>query len=414
MPRSRRSGGTLIFRLEEKNWYGRGMRHLQPPLGSSRPSYAAQESVVLPHPLEPSRTDIALGTERDGQSRRSYHLHLAEGLDEAFRSPRSQRSHPSPAWTRGQSSARQRSAWGSGGHSELSYDSSPDVKSKASGRCKERFSRAGLRSFSRLPTTSATNGARRTLNPSSPSHRVGQLTTSGAAETACLQGGVSSNPMPRGDGMQSFALSAYRLRAGRRGRHGRASCSVVALGSTWPAPRTRRWWRRQKRKATRRLRRRHQRDAHQIKRFMEVYPKIKATFVTAGGWQLYNRYMSEHSAGQAVADAFTNVEDTLLTLDAGGGSRRFNPPRVKNFPTGIQVGNFVRTKLGYAALVVQHFADEGAAGAGRLDELLDAAQGLGGPRGLRGPARIVGGLHGAGGDAIRRLARRAARSIDQA
>src|SRR3954471_10804303 len=51
---------------------------------------------------------------------------------------------------------------------------------------------------------------------------------------------------------------------------------------------------------------------YQVKRFMEVYPKIKATFITAGGWQLYNRYMSEHSAGQAVADAFTNVEDTLL------------------------------------------------------------------------------------------------------
>src|SRR5258707_11555792 len=54
---------------------------------------------------------------------------------------------------------------------------------------------------------------------------------------------------------------------------------------------------------------------YQVKRFMEVYPKIKATFITAGGWQLYNRYMSEHSAGQAVADAFTNVEDTLLALD---------------------------------------------------------------------------------------------------
>jgi hypothetical protein len=23
---------------------------------------------------------------------------------------------------------------------------------------------------------------------------------------------------------------------------------------------------------------------HQVKRFMEVYPKIKATFITAGGW----------------------------------------------------------------------------------------------------------------------------------
>jgi iron(III) transport system substrate-binding protein len=90
---------------------------------------------------------------------------------------------------------------------------------------------------------------------------------------------------------------------------------------------------------------------HQIKRFMEVYPKIKATFVTAGGWQLYNRYMSEHSAGQAVADAFTNVEDTLLTLDAGGHLAEFKSDALKDFPSSIQVGNFVRTKLGYAALV---------------------------------------------------------------
>jgi iron(III) transport system substrate-binding protein len=90
---------------------------------------------------------------------------------------------------------------------------------------------------------------------------------------------------------------------------------------------------------------------HQIKRFMEVYPKIKATSVTAGGWQLYNRYMSEHAAGQAVADAFTNVEDTLLTLDANGHLAEFRSEAVKNFPPGTQDGNFVRTKLGYAALV---------------------------------------------------------------
>ena len=61
--------------------------------------------------------------------------------------------------------------------------------------------------------------------------------------------------------------------------------------------------------------------------------------------------MSEHSAGQAVADAFTNVEDTLLTLDAGGHLAEFKSDALKDFPSGIQVGNFVRTKLGYAALV---------------------------------------------------------------
>jgi iron(III) transport system substrate-binding protein len=90
---------------------------------------------------------------------------------------------------------------------------------------------------------------------------------------------------------------------------------------------------------------------HQVKRFMEIYPKIKATFVTAGGWQLYNRYMSEQSAGQAVADAFTNVEDTLLSLDAGGHLAEFTSDSFKNFPANVKEGNFIRTKLGYAALV---------------------------------------------------------------
>ena len=90
---------------------------------------------------------------------------------------------------------------------------------------------------------------------------------------------------------------------------------------------------------------------HQIKRFMEVYPKIKATSVTAGGWQLYNRYMSEHSAGQAVADVFTNVEDTLFTLDTAGLLADYKPDALKNIPPDMQIGNAVRTKIGYAALV---------------------------------------------------------------
>jgi iron(III) transport system substrate-binding protein len=90
---------------------------------------------------------------------------------------------------------------------------------------------------------------------------------------------------------------------------------------------------------------------HQVKRFMELYPKIKTTFVVAGGWQLYNRYMSELSAGQAVADVFTNVEDTLLTLDSGGHLAPYRPEAAKNFPATIVAGNTVRTKLGYAALV---------------------------------------------------------------
>lgn len=99
---------------------------------------------------------------------------------------------------------------------------------------------------------------------------------------------------------------------------------------------------------------------HQIKRFMEIYPKIKATSVTAGGWQLYNRYMSEHNAGQAVADVFAVTEDTLLSLDAGGHLAEFKPAAAVNYPD-IQVGSFVKTKLGYAAMVANTGALKGLA-----------------------------------------------------
>jgi iron(III) transport system substrate-binding protein len=90
---------------------------------------------------------------------------------------------------------------------------------------------------------------------------------------------------------------------------------------------------------------------HQVKRFAELYPKIKVTSVTMGGWQLYNRYMSEFKSGQNVADVFTNVEDTLLTLDAEGRLEAYTPAALKGYPSTTKVGNFVRTKLGYAALV---------------------------------------------------------------
>ena len=56
MPRSRRSGGTLIRWLEEKTV--RSWMRMSPPLGSSRPAMQ-RRIVVLPHPLEPSSTEIA-------------------------------------------------------------------------------------------------------------------------------------------------------------------------------------------------------------------------------------------------------------------------------------------------------------------------------------------------------------------
>ena len=73
-----------------------------------------------------------------------------------------------------------------------------------------------------------------------------------------------------------------------------------------------------------------------------------------------------------------------------------DPTRVKNFPADIQVGNFVRTKLGYAALVSNTEQMKGLPVPDDWTSFADAAQGLGGPRRLRGSARVVGCLHGAG------------------
>jgi iron(III) transport system substrate-binding protein len=89
---------------------------------------------------------------------------------------------------------------------------------------------------------------------------------------------------------------------------------------------------------------------YQVKRFAELYPKIKVKSVTAGGWQLFNRYMSEFNAGQTVVDAFTNIEDTLFALDAAGHLAPYTPTTLANFPPGIHIDNLTRTKLGYAAL----------------------------------------------------------------
>ena len=44
------------------------------------------------------------------------------------------------------------------------------------------------------------------------------------------------------------------------------------------------------------------------------------------------------SSDQQIADVFTNVEDTLLALEAGGHLAEFTPQALKDFPEGTQVG----------------------------------------------------------------------------
>jgi iron(III) transport system substrate-binding protein len=49
-----------------------------------------------------------------------------------------------------------------------------------------------------------------------------------------------------------------------------------------------------------------------VEGFKKKYPDIKVTSVPGGGWQSYNRMMSEKSAGRMVADVLCANDDTLL------------------------------------------------------------------------------------------------------
>lgn len=70
----------------------------------------------------------------------------------------------------------------------------------------------------------------------------------------------------------------------------------------------------------------------QIKRFTELYPKIKVSSYVAGCWQIYNRHASERAAGKVLADLFYATEDVLSKLDGEGGLQPYDSPELKNFP----------------------------------------------------------------------------------
>lgn len=70
----------------------------------------------------------------------------------------------------------------------------------------------------------------------------------------------------------------------------------------------------------------------QIKRFSELYPKIKVSSYVAGCWQIYNRHTTERGAGKPLADLFFATEDVLSKLDSEAGLRAYESPELKDFP----------------------------------------------------------------------------------
>lgn len=55
-----------------------------------------------------------------------------------------------------------------------------------------------------------------------------------------------------------------------------------------------------------------------VEGFTKRYPDVRVTSVTGGGWQTYNRFLVEKSAGRTLADVLCANDDTLLTgINAG-------------------------------------------------------------------------------------------------
>ncbi|QRM33182.1 ABC transporter substrate-binding protein [Microvirga sp. VF16] len=72
-----------------------------------------------------------------------------------------------------------------------------------------------------------------------------------------------------------------------------------------------------------------------VKAFSAKYPKIKVTSATGDGWQIYNRFVAENTAGRPIMDIMYQAEDTVITAKTSGYLADF---------TSSEAGNL--TKLG--------------------------------------------------------------------
>jgi len=92
----------------------------------------------------------------------------------------------------------------------------------------------------------------------------------------------------------------------------------------------------------------------QVKRFSELYPKIKVTTYVASCWQTYNRHMAERGANRQIADAFISTDDVFMKMDDEGLLEGYASPELKNFPAHARPNNanYLRYKALLAAFTI--------------------------------------------------------------
>ena len=92
----------------------------------------------------------------------------------------------------------------------------------------------------------------------------------------------------------------------------------------------------------------------QVKRFSELYPKVKVTTYVASCWQTYNRHVAERGAGRPIADTFISTDDVFMKMDDEGMLEGYTSPELAHFPAGTRPNNanYIRYKALLAAFTV--------------------------------------------------------------
>jgi len=92
----------------------------------------------------------------------------------------------------------------------------------------------------------------------------------------------------------------------------------------------------------------------QVKRFNELYPKIKVTTYVASCWQTYNRHAAERAAGRPIADAFISTDDVFMKMNDEGMLEGYASPELTHFPKDVRPdkADYIRYKALLAAFTV--------------------------------------------------------------
>ena len=107
----------------------------------------------------------------------------------------------------------------------------------------------------------------------------------------------------------------------------------------------------------------------QVKRFSELYPKIKVTTYVASCWQTYNRHVAERGASRPIADAFISTDDVFMKMDDEGLLEGYASPELTHFPSDTRPPQCQLYPLQGTAcgLHGQSRPDEGTTDPARLD-----------------------------------------------